>query len=124
MPDGRQELGRRGEDLAAEVLRRRGYRIVELNHRNCFGEIDIIAEEGPVLVFVEVKSRRSERRGDPKWAVTPTKRRKISQVALAYLKSSRQTGRRARFDVVAIRPGSDGQPAVEVVRNAFELAYP
>ena len=124
MPDRRQTLGRRGEHLAAEILRQQGYRILELNHRNRFGEIDIIAEQGAALVFIEVKSRLSGRRGDPKWALTPIKRRKISQVALAYLKTTHQTERRARFDVVAIRPGSDGRPAVEVVRNAFELAYP
>ncbi len=124
MPDRRQLLGQSSEGLAAAFLRLSGYRIEQLNYRNPLGEIDIIAMEGQTLVFVEVKARRSARRGSPKAAVTAAKRRKISMVALAYLKAHGQTDSRARFDVVSIQLISGGIPRIEIVKNAFELAYP
>ena len=86
------------------------------------GEIDIIAKDGKTIVFVEVKSRRSIRYGSPKWAITPKKQRKISMVALYYLKTTQQTDTKARFDVVAITSNQD-EPQIEIVENAFELAY-
>ncbi len=86
------------------------------------GEIDIIAKEKKTLVFVEVKSRKSIRYGNPKWALTPKKQRKISMVALTYLKATNQSNIKARFDVVAITSNQD-EPQIEIVKNAFELAY-
>jgi putative endonuclease len=124
MPDRRRLLGQSSEALAAAFLRLSGYRIVQLNYRTPLGEIDIIATEGKVLVFVEVKARRSTRRGSPKAAVTPAKRRKISMVALTYLKSNGQADRSGRFDVVSIQYAAGGPPRIEIVKNAFELAYP
>jgi putative endonuclease len=117
-----QKFGRNGENLAAWYLKKNGYKIVEQNYRNRMGEIDIIAREKKTIVFVEVKSRRSIRYGNPKWAVTPKKQRKISMVALSYLKATQQTGAKARFDVVAITSNRD-EPQIEIVKNAFELAY-
>ncbi len=97
-----------------------GYRILERNYRNRIGEIDIIAKEGLVLVFIEVKARKTARYGSPKNAVTPAKQMKISNTALAYLKETGQLSRKARFDVVAIDARYD-PPDIEVVKNAFEL---
>ena len=71
---------------------------------------------------MEVKSRRSIRYGNPKWAVTPKKQRKISMVALYYLKTTKQTNSKARFDVVSIYTNRD-EPQIEIVKNAFDLAY-
>jgi len=122
MRDDRQIKGERGEAVAAGLLEKQGYKIIELNYRCKLGEIDIIARDGGTLAFVEVKTRRSERFGNPKWAVTPKKRRKISMVALEYLKSTRQMGCKARFDVVAILSGGE-RPQIELVKNAFDLAY-
>lgn len=122
MPNKPQKLGEKGEALAAWYLRKNGYKIIEQNYRSQLGEIDIIAKEKKTIVFVEVKSRKSVRYGSPKWAVTPRKQRKISMVALHYLKSTRQTGVKARFDVVAITANRD-EPRIEVVKNAFDLAY-
>ncbi|UCD82930.1 MAG: YraN family protein [Desulfobacterales bacterium] len=122
MPSKPQILGEKGESLAAWYLRKNGYKIIEQNYRSHLGEIDIIAKEKKTIVFVEVKSRKSIRYGSPKWAVTPRKQRKISMVALHYLKSTRQTDLKARFDVVAITVNRD-EPRIEVVKNAFELAY-
>ena len=120
--DNRRHTGTHGESLAAKVLKKNGYKIIEQNYRSKLGEIDIIARDGGVLAFVEVKARRTDRFGDPKWAVTRQKQRKISMVALDYLKRTGQIEKRARFDVVAIRL-LPGQPDVEIIRNAFELAY-
>ena len=118
----RQQYGAQSESLAARLLKRRGYTILETNYRTPLGEIDIIARDRDTLVFVEVKARRSLGFGGPTWAVTPKKQRKISMVALYYLKTTRQSQAKARFDVVAIR--SLGQPPqVEIIQNAFDLLY-
>jgi len=118
----RQQYGAQSESLAARLLKRRGYTILETNYRTPLGEIDIIARDRDTIVFVEVKARRSLGFGGPKWAVTPKKQRKISMVALYYLKTTRQSQAKARFDVVAIR--SLGQPPqVEIIQNAFDLLY-
>jgi putative endonuclease len=122
MPDKRQQFGKKSENLAVWYLKKNGYKIIEQNYRTPLGEIDIIAKEKKTIVFVEVKSRRSIRYGNPKWAVTPKKQRKISMVALQYLKSTRQMDAKARFDVVAVMSNRD-QPQIEIVKNAFELAY-
>ena len=122
MQNKRQQFGKRSENLAVWYLKKIGYKIIEQNYRTPLGEIDIIAKEKKTIVFVEVKSRQSIRYGNPKWAVTPKKQRKISMVALQYLKSIRQTDAKARFDVVAITSNRD-EPQIEIVKNAFELAY-
>jgi len=118
----RREIGTLGESLAVKALKKRGYHIVALNHRCKLGEIDIIAKDGDSLAFVEVKTRRTGRFGEPKMAVTADKQRKISMVALDYLKETGQTNEKARFDVVAIRL-SQGGPKIEIIKNAFDLAY-
>ena len=122
MSDHRQQLGKSGESIAIKCLVKNGYRIVERNYRNDLGEIDIIAKDKDTLVFIEVKSRRSYGFGNPKYAITLKKQRKISMVALSYLKSTHQDNARARFDVVAIGMDMD-PPEIEIIRNAFDLAY-
>ena len=122
MLNRQQQFGKRSERLAAEFLKRTGYRIIETNYRSKMGEIDIIAKEKGTIVFVEVKARSSSRFGSPKGAVTPAKQRKISMAALDYLKQSGQAGVSARFDVVAIDTAG-GNTNIEVVKNAFALAY-
>jgi putative endonuclease len=118
----RQQYGAQSESLAARLLKQRGYTILETNYRTPLGEIDIIARDRDTIVFVEVKARRSLGFGGPKWAVTPKKQRKISMVALYYLKTTRQSQAKARFDVVAIRSLTE-PPQVEIIRNAFDLLY-
>ena len=122
MINPRQRFGKTSESIAVRHLKRNGYRILEQNYRNKIGEIDIIAQDGDTLVFVEVKARRTNKFGNPKWAVTPTKQRKISMVALAYLKTFNKGDAKARFDVVSIQTGGE-TPQIEIVKNAFELAY-
>ncbi len=122
MKNRRQKLGEQGEALAIRHLKRAGYKIIETNYRTRLGEIDIIAKDKDTIVFVEVKTRTSVHFGSPKWAVTPQKQKKISMVALYYLKATEQSTARARFDVVALISNRD-KPQVEIIKNAFELAY-
>lgn len=120
MPTPHQsELGRHGEELACRELRRRGYAIVARRYRTRHGEIDIVAMDEGVLVFVEVKTRSDRRFGSPLAAVTPLKQRRLTRMALDYLVRSRTTGAPCRFDVVSVAI-SRGKSHVEVVTNAFE----
>jgi putative endonuclease len=117
-----QKFGKSGEDLAAKSLEKNGFRIVCRNYRSPFGEIDIIAKDNDTIVFIEVKSRRTPTFGHPKYAVTFDKQERISKTALYYLKMTGQSHVRARFDVVAISEHNQ-QTDVEIIQNAFELAY-
>ena len=100
MRNWRQKFGEQGEALAVRCLKKAGYKIIETNYRTRLGEIDIIARDKDTIVFVEVKSRRSVHFGNPKQAVTLQKQKKISMVALCYLKTTGQSTAKARFDVV------------------------
>jgi putative endonuclease len=115
-------LGRLGEELARKKLRALGYRILETNYRCPIGEIDVVAKDGDVMVFVEIKTRRNSSLGEVKEAVHKRKQHQLSKVALAYLKSRDLWDTKARFDVVAIRV-SEGKEEVEIIKDAFELAY-
>ena len=105
-----------------KLLKKSGYKIIEQNYRCNLGEIDIIAKEGDVITFVEVKARGSHGFEEPKSAVTPKKQRKISMVALHYLKETGQMNEKARFDVVAICLFPE-DPDAQIIKNAFDLAY-
>lgn len=118
--DARQSLGRLGEDLACDELRRRGYAILERRYRTRWGEIDIVAEQGGVLVFVEVKARAGDAFGRGAEAVTGWKQRRIGRMAADYLVKRRVTDRPCRFDVVAVTVG-DGPARIEVIAGAFHL---
>ena len=84
---------------AARYLRGQGLRVLTRGHRNRFGEIDLIAREGEILVFVEVEARRQ---GEPAEAVTPEKQRRLTLAATHFLRMHRMLEQRCRFDVVAI----------------------
>jgi putative endonuclease len=114
----RKFLGREGEDRAAKFLAKRGYRILERNYRTRSGEIDLIALDQGVVVFVEVKTRTSDAFGAPELAVTPQKQRRMLKAALAYMKYRKLHQVPCRFDVVAISAGTG--PEVELIQNAFE----
>lgn len=119
--DGRIRTGKRGEELAVAYLKSKGYMIIERNHKCLFGEIDIVAKDGNTIVFVEVKSRKSENFGDPQTAVGWEKKRKISRIALKYLEEKHLYPCDARFDVVAVKMLPAGN-TIELIQNAFELA--
>lgn len=122
MLNRQQKFGSESEKAAAEFLKKQGYKIVARNYRTRAGEIDIIARDKEAIAFIEVKSRNSKHYGHPKWAVTKKKQYKISMVALSYLKSTRQNDAKARFDVVSIL-NTGNHPRIELIKNAFELAY-
>lgn len=124
MPNLNQLFGKRSETDAVKHLKKLGYKILEMNYRNRLGEIDIIAKDRDTIAFVEVKARKSKTYGNPKWAITPKKQRKISMVALSYLKSTRQIHSKARFDVVTVTLNLENTTStIDVIKNAFELAY-
>lgn len=117
----RKLLGDRGERAAVRFLKRQGYRIIAKQYRNNYGEVDIIAQDGKVFVFVEVKTRTSINDGQPFEAVDLRKQEKITRVALAWLKQYGRLEQPARFDVVSILwPDDKGEPQIQHFRNAFE----
>ncbi len=117
----RKLLGDRGEQSAVKFLRRQGYRILATQHRNTFGEIDIIAQDGETTVFVEVKTRTSAEAGQPFEAVDRRKQEKLTRAALGWLKKQRKLEQPARFDIVSIVwPEGGGDPELQHFRNAFE----
>lgn len=117
----RTEIARRGEDAAAAFLERIGMTIEARNWRSASGELDIVARDGDALVFVEVKTRRSERAGTAEEAVSPAKQRRIVRLARAYLSSdAAEHDGHVRFDVVAIRVIADDRALLRHYRAAFE----
>jgi len=110
--------GQYGELLARAHLGALGFRILATNFRFHHGEIDIVAEEGDVLVFCEVKTRSSTLFGAPECAVPLRKQAQLRRLAQAYLTLHRIRNRVCRFDVVAIRL-QGGNPTVNLIRDAF-----
>jgi len=114
-------LGESGEAAAIRFLRHKGYIIVARQDRGILGEIDIVAIDGKTVVFVEVKTRRSHDAGRPEEAVDFQKQRRLSRLALGYLKRHQLLEHRARFDVVSITwPKGAKRPQIEHFENAFE----
>jgi len=115
-------LGQQGEKLAVARLKELKYKIVERNYRCSLGEIDIIAREKDTLVFVEVKTRATKKFGAPAEAVSKYKQRQLSRVALTYLNQKKLGEVLSRFDVVTVEVVWP-TPRIEVIQDAFELAY-
>lgn len=112
-------LGERGEELAVQYLKKRGYSVLVRNFRVKFGEIDLVARHKDCICFVEVKTRRSF--DVPQEAVSWRKQRTLTRVAQAYLKKNYQSmDVRSRFDVVAIEEHANGKIRIEVIENAFD----
>jgi putative endonuclease len=114
MSNERINLGRRGENISVEFLKKKGYKIIERNYRCSLGEIDIVAKDKNVLCFVEVKTRKTERYGLPEEAINWHKQRKLTKVALTYLKEKKIYKQDLRFDVVSVYPDH-----IELIKDAF-----
>lgn len=112
-------LGKYGESLAASVLTEKGYKIIEKNYHYGHGEIDIIAEDNGILVFVEVKTRKNINYGEPEEAVTRLKQQQIIKIAGAYLYEKGLIEVDCRFDVIAILIADDKVPMINHITNAF-----
>lgn len=115
----KDELGRRGEDLAARFLEDAGYRVIERNWRCRQGEIDIVACIADTLVFVEVKTRSSLAFGHPFEAITATKLARLRVLAAAWCAEHHPRASRIRLDAVAVIAPRSGPPAIEHLLGVF-----
>jgi putative endonuclease len=113
-----QRVGSIGEEAAVRLMRSKGMTILHQNYRMVFGEIDIVAQDGSVLVFCEVKTRDSDRFGDPECAITPIKQRQMRRSAEGYLMLNRLDEQECRFDVAAVQIDG-GEPEITYFENAF-----
>jgi putative endonuclease len=120
-PWWRRWFGSRSERAAARFLNRLGYRILTHNYSCSFGEIDLVALDGHCIVFVEVRSTESGRPEQAACTVDSRKEKKLTRLALHYLKSKKLLDQSARFDVLAISwPAERAEPTIEHYKNAFE----
>ena len=110
--------GAYGEEQVAGLLRGKGWKLLEQNYHSRYGEIDMIAVDGPYIVFIEVKTRAQDAGTGPLEAVTPAKQRRIIQTALCYLQEH-PSRLQPRFDVAAVVVGEVGL-AFEYLEDAFD----
>ncbi|RJP38000.1 MAG: YraN family protein [Phycisphaerales bacterium] len=115
------DVGILGERAARQFLRRLGYRILARNHRSSAGEIDLIAMDGDVVVFAEVKTRTSRSGADPEANIAAGQIGRISRAAQRFLLSSGAGDWPARLDVLTVMLAPDGPPKVEHFKSAFPL---
>ena len=122
MTRARKGLGDRGEKVARQHLKRLGYKILRANYRSRVGEIDLVAEDGDTLVFVEVRTKSGPSFDSPAESIDARKRRKLVAVAQTYLAQHGAENRDWRIDVVAVEMASGGPTSVDVVKNAIEAS--
>ena len=113
-------LGSLGEEAAVGLLKESGYKILARNYKDSLGEIDIVARDKDTFCFIEVKTRNSLSFGLPQEAVSRAKQRKISKVALNFLKKNKLLDKKARFDVVSVVYSGD-KPKFDLIKDAFDL---
>jgi putative endonuclease len=116
----RLTVGRAGEEAAVQYLLQRGYRILQRNYRCRVGEIDLVAQDGGTLVFIEVKTRRSQRFGPAASAVTFEKQRHVIKASQMYMTQMKKAYGLCRFDVVAVEMDAHGLH-IELIKDAFQL---
>ena len=122
MKSTRQLFGQKAEGLATTLLQKKGYRIIGRNVRLPGGELDIVAQLGEVVVFVEVKARRTEIHGGALHAVTGEKEHRLVKLAAQY-RSQHDFGQQScRFDVILCQEQSNGTLDIDHIENAFEVA--
>lgn len=119
--DPRRLFGQEGEETAARYLQQKGYRIVAKNLRSSLGELDLVAEDGSVLVFIEVKARQTDEFGGAIYAVHRQKQQKLIRLASQYLARHHLTGRTCRFDVVLLQGPMSADSQIDHIKNAFEV---
>ncbi len=112
------EVGKTGEALARRYLEEKGYRILEANWRYRRAEVDLIAMDGPVLVFVEVKTRGSDAFGKPEEFVTSQKEQLITDAAMEYMEAIGHDWE-LRFDIISILFRNEKDYRLEHFRDAF-----
>lgn len=118
----RTELGSRGEEAAAAYLERSGMTILDRNWNCRSGEVDIVAIDGDALVFVEVKTRKTDSKGTPEEAVSASKQQRYGRIARTYIEKAGLIDPSVRFDVVAIKAISEDRALLRHHRDAFCVA--
>ncbi len=118
----RRALGEWSERLARQFLAGQGYVIRETNVRFPVGEIDVVAQEGGVLCFVEIRSASSAQWGGALASITDRKRQRLIRAARWYLARLRELPPEIRFDVVGIDWEPAGRPQIELIRGAFDAS--
>ncbi len=115
----RIQLGRRGEKLARKFLQKQGYRLLQSNYNTSGGEIDLVMRDDNTIVFVEVKTRRSEKFATAESAVNYRKQKHLISAARKFIRVYRFNDHPCRFDVVAIIAPENGKPIISHYQNAF-----
>jgi putative endonuclease len=121
MPDPRHEFGRDSETSAEQFLRRKGYAILARNLRTTIGELDLVADDHGVLVFVEVKARTTGAFGGALLAVGRRKQAKLIRLAGQYLARRHLSDRLCRFDVVLVQGDAESSFQIEHIEHAFDV---
>ena len=119
MSTKKQAFGRWGEETAAAYLEKNGYTILERNFHTAHGEIDIVASKQALLVFIEVKTRRSHAFAYPEDSVTKSKQAHMLSAAEAYLQAHPESGESWQFDVIAIEKSPGGSPEIVHFENVI-----
>ena len=119
MPDARRAVGAAGEAAVAAWYEAAGFTVLDRNWRVREGEIDLVVRRGGVVVFCEVKTRRSDAYGAPAEAVTARKQARLRTLALRWLDARGARAEQLRFDVASVRPDGRGRWCVDVLDGAF-----
>jgi len=119
MSTRKQVVGRWGEDVAAEYLQVNGYAILDRNVHSAHGEIDIVASKEGLLIFIEVKTRRSHTFAFPEDSVTSRKQAYMLSAAEEYLQAHPESGESWQFDVIAVEGTPDGKAQIEHFENVI-----
>jgi putative endonuclease len=115
----RGDIGKKGELLARNFLKKRGYHIIETNYRTRFGEIDIIATHNKVLVFIEVRTKNSVSFGTPEESITLKKANHLRAAAYTYLNTHQNIFELWRIDFVAVEIDNKGKAKrIEIFESA------
>lgn len=114
----KKELGRRGENIAAQYLTAQGFKVIARNYHTRFGELDLICSKGKDIVFVEVKTRTNLKFGYPEEAITYKKIEHLKKAAFIYLNNRKHSFAQMHFDVITILL-TDGQEKINHIKDAF-----
>ena len=114
------ELGKWGEDLAADYLQRKGYTIIERDWKSGKRDLDIIAQDGNVIVFVEVKTRRNRLFGEPEESVDYHKLQNLQQAISHYVKF-KHIRQEIRFDIISVVGTIGSEPDIQHIQNVALL---
>ena len=115
----KKELGRYGEQLAAQYLEKRGYKVISRNYHTRYGELDIVCQKQGEIIFVEVKTRKTRLYGSPEESITYKKMQNMKKAALKYLHHYPAAFKGLRFDVVSIFIDDQGKENINHIENAF-----